>query len=129
LLALLACWPARRRRHAEQPARPWAAGRWASIAVLGAGAVIAGIPGVVVFGAALGLRWVLRDRPRRRDAVTVGLCAGGLILADAALSRHPWRSVDGYAGHSAGVQLLALIAVAVLAASAAVRHPRDRFSA
>jgi arabinofuranan 3-O-arabinosyltransferase len=49
--------------------------------------------------------------------VTVVLSAGGLILAGAALSRHPWRSVDGYAGHSANVQLLALISLAVLAAS------------
>ncbi|MCV7092592.1 hypothetical protein, partial [Mycobacterium interjectum] len=49
--------------------------------------------------------------------VTVALSAGGLIAAGAALSRHPWRSVDGYAGHSASVQLLALISLAVLAAS------------
>ncbi|MBO0866567.1 MAG: hypothetical protein J2P16_16020, partial [Mycobacterium sp.] len=98
-------------------------------AVLGAGAVIAGVAGVVVFGAALGLQWVLRDRPRWRDAVTVGSSAGGLILAGAALSRHPWRSVGGYAGHSAGVQLLALISVAVLAASVVAWRRRERFSA
>ena len=46
--------------------------------------------------------------------MTVGVTAGGLILAGAALSRYPWRSVDGYIGHSWGVQLLALIAVATL---------------
>jgi arabinofuranan 3-O-arabinosyltransferase len=84
--------------------------------VLAAGAVIAGAVGVAVFAAALVLHWVLRDRPRRRDILTVGASAGGLILAGAALSRHPWRSVDGYAGHSAGVQLLALLSVAALAA-------------
>ena len=83
--------------------------------MLGAGAVIAGVAGVVVAGAALGLRYALRGR--RSDGVTVALSAGGLILAGAALSRHPWRSVDGYAGHSASVQLLALISLAVLAAS------------
>ncbi len=33
------------------------------------------------------------------------------------LSQNPWRSVDGYAGHSAGVQLLALVSVGALAAS------------
>ena len=57
----------------------------------------------------------------------VVLSAGGLILAGAALSRHPWRSVGGYAGHSANVQLLALISLAVLAASVvtvAGREPR-----
>ncbi|KAA8959063.1 MAG: DUF3367 domain-containing protein [Mycobacterium sp.] len=118
LLALLAWWPVRRRAGVLQPARPWAPGRWAAIAVLGVGVVVAGAAGVLVFGAALGLRWMLRDRPRWRDAVTLGCSAGGLIAAGAALSRHPWRSVDGYAGHSAGVQLLALISVAMVAASA-----------
>src|SRR5271170_6471254 len=117
LLALMAWWPQRRRPSDDPAARPWAPGLWAAVAALGAGAVIAGVAGVVVFGAALGLRWVLRARPQRRDVSTVGLSAGGLILAGAALSRHPWRSVDGYAGHSAGVQLLALISLAALAAS------------
>jgi arabinofuranan 3-O-arabinosyltransferase len=81
-----------------------------------------------VFGAALGLRWALRDRPRRRETLTVGLSAGGLILAGAVLSRHPWRSVGGYAGHSAGVQLLALISLAVLAASVVMLRPRPPIS-
>jgi len=49
----------------------------------------------------------------------------GLILGGAALSRHPWRSVDGYAGHSAAVQLLALISLAALAASTVMR-PAER---
>jgi len=85
--------------------------------VLAAGGVIAGAVGVLVVGGALCLRYALRCRRRWRDGVTVVLSAGGLILAGAALSRHPWRSVDGYAGHSANVQLLALISLAVLAAS------------
>ena len=63
-------------------------------------------------GAAIGVRYLLRDRPSLCDAITVGTSAGGLILAGAVLSQNPWRSVDGYAGHSAGVQLLALISVA-----------------
>ncbi|MFY9921280.1 MAG: hypothetical protein WAL26_23225, partial [Mycobacterium sp.] len=66
---------------------------------------------------ALGVRHLLRNRPRVCEAVTVGTSAGGLILAGVVLSQNPWRSVDGYAGHSAGVQLLALISVAALAAS------------
>jgi arabinofuranan 3-O-arabinosyltransferase len=68
---------------------------------------------------------MLRNHPRRHDIVTVWLSAGGLILAGAALSRHPWRSVDGYAGHSAAVQLLALISLAALAASTVMR-PAER---
>jgi arabinofuranan 3-O-arabinosyltransferase len=55
--------------------------------------------------------------PTWSDRVTLGATAGGLILAGAALSRYPWRSVDGYLGHSWGVQLLALVSVAALAAS------------
>jgi arabinofuranan 3-O-arabinosyltransferase len=116
LLALLAWWP-RRRRGTDSAARPWTPGRWAAVGMLTAGALIAGVAGVVVFAAALGMRWLLRNRPQRRDVVTLWLSAGGLILAGAALSRHPWRSVDGYAGHSAAVQLLALISLAALAAS------------
>jgi arabinofuranan 3-O-arabinosyltransferase len=120
LLAALAWWPQRRRR-SDSAALPWTPGPWAAVAMLTAGAVIAGVAGVVVFGAALGMRWVLRNRPRRRDAVTLWSSAGGLILAGAALSRHPWRSVDGYAGHSAAVQLLALISLAALVASTVMR--------
>ena len=129
LLAVLALWRTRRGRADDAPAQPWAPGRWAAVAVLAAGAVIAGAVGVVVVGAALGLRYALRHRQRWRDGMTVGLSAGGLILAGAALSRHPWRSVDGYAGHSANVQLLALISLAVLAASVVTmpdREPRPR---
>ena len=122
LLALMTWWPRARQPRtddpADPPARPWPPGPWAAIAVLTAGAVIAGVVGVLVFGAALGMQWALRARPRRRDVAAVGLTAGGLVLAGAALSRHPWRSVGGYAGHSAGVQLLALISLAVLAAAA-----------
>jgi len=120
LLALLALWRTRQRRTDDAPPQPWAPGAGAAVGVLAAGAVIAGVAGVVVAGAALGLRYALHNR--QSDGITVGLSAGGLILAGAALSRHPWRSVDGYAGHSANVQLLALISLAVLAASV-VRMP------
>jgi len=117
LVALMAWWPRRRRPSDDPPARPWAAGPWATVAVLAATVLTAGVVGAVVFGAALGLRRALRHRPRQLDAVTLGLSAGGLILAGAALARHPWRAVDGYAGHSSWVQLLALISLTVVAAS------------
>ena len=122
LLALLAWWPPRRRRD-DPAARPWAPGPWAAVALLAAGAAIAGVVGVLVFSAVLGLQWVLRRRQRQHDAVTLWMSAGGLILAGCSLSRHPWRSVDGYAGHSAWVQLLALVSLAALAASTVVRAP------
>ena len=93
--------------------------------MLAIGAVVAGVAGVVLVGAAIGVRYLLRNRPGRSDAITVGTAAGGLILAGAVLSQNPWRSVDGYAGHSAGVQLLALISVAALAASVASAECRN----
>ncbi|SRX92580.1 hypothetical protein [Gordonia sp. KTR9] [Mycobacterium shimoidei] len=120
LLALLALWPARRKPRQDAPAPPWTPGRWAVVPVLAAGAVIAGAAGVVAFGAAFALQWA-----RRRDMVSVALSAGGLIAAGAALSRHPWRSVGGYAGHSAVVQLLALISLAALVASVVVLQPGE----
>ncbi len=117
LLAMLAWWRTRRGRSDDPPPPPWSPGPWAAVPVLAAGAVIAGVAGVVVIGAALGLRYALRHREQLRDRATIVASAGGLILAGAALSRHPWRSVDGYAGHSANVQLLALISLAAVTVS------------
>jgi len=85
-----------------------------------AGLLIAGVVGALLFAAAVAAMYALRNSPKWSKVVTVGGTAGGLILSGAMLSRHPWRSVGGYAGHSAGVQLLALIAVALLAASVIV---------
>jgi arabinofuranan 3-O-arabinosyltransferase len=125
LLALLALWRTRTRRD-DAPALPWAPGAWAAVGVLAASAVIAGVAGVVVAGTVLGLRYALRHRERWRDRFTVWLSAGGLILAGAMLSRHPWRSVDGYAGHSANVQLLALISLVAVAAGAVTMQAEHR---
>ncbi|HEU4360799.1 MAG TPA: alpha-(1-_3)-arabinofuranosyltransferase [Mycobacterium sp.] len=131
LLGLLAWWQPRRRGVDEgPPARPWAPNRWLAVcAGLGVGAVIAGAAGVAVFSAACWLLYGLRHRRRWYDAATLGLGAGGLIAAGAVLSRYPWRSVDGYAGHWPSVQLLALISVAVLTAAVVAptrRTDRDR---
>ncbi len=129
LLALMAAWPRRRPPSADLPAQPWAGGGWAAIAVLSVGAVISGVTGIVVIGAALGLRYTLRNHWQWCDALTLGLSAGGMILAGAALSRHPWRSVDGYAGHAPGVQLLVLISLAAVAAAVTIpARPRRAVS-
>lgn len=114
LLAMLALWRSPRKGDADAPARPWRPGAWAAVPALAAAGLIAGGVGVVVMGVALGLRYALR-RPRW-ERLSVACTAAGLILAGAVLSRQPWRSADGYAGHSAGVQLLALISLALLAA-------------
>jgi arabinofuranan 3-O-arabinosyltransferase len=118
LLGLLAFLPVRRPRAPDEPARPWQPGpAVTSVAVLVATAAISGIVGIVVGGAALAVRYLLRRRETLCEAVTVGVAATGLILAGAVLSQNPWRSVDGYVGHSVGVQLLALVSVAMVAAS------------
>ncbi|MEB3050987.1 alpha-(1-_3)-arabinofuranosyltransferase family protein [Mycolicibacter sp. MYC123] len=127
LLALLAWWPARRSGGNDPAPSPWRPSRRLRvIGLLTVGTLIAGVAGTLVFAAALGLLWVLRNRQRGYDAARLGLSAGGLILAGTVLCRHPWRSVEGYAGHSAGVQLLALISVAVLAATTIARPPASR---
>ena len=118
LLFLLAFLPVRRPRPPDAPPRPWQPGPLAAgAAVLAVGFLVSGFTGIAVVGAAIGLRHLLRTRPLASDRVTLGATAGGLILAGAVLSRYPWRSVDGYIGHAWGVQLLALISVAALAAS------------
>lgn len=117
VLFALALWPARRVRAADA-AQPWRIGTVpAALAVALMGFLISGVTGVAVVGAALGVRWFLAAWPRLCERVTVGVVAGGLILAGAVLSRYPWRSVDGYVGHDWRVQLLALCSVAMLAAS------------
>ncbi|OBI04110.1 hypothetical protein A5679_15630 [Mycobacterium scrofulaceum] len=126
LLAMLALWRTRNRRTDAAAAQPWNPGAWAAVAAAAVAALVAGAAGVVGVGAALGLRYALRRR--RLDGAAMALSAGGLILAGAVLSRHPWRSVDGYAGHSANVQLLALISLAALAASAVALPDRARGS-
>ncbi len=72
---------------------------------------------MLVAAVGIGLRYLLRRRQELRDRITVGTAAFGLILAGAALSQNPWRSVDGYVGHSAGVQFLALLSVVAVAVS------------
>ncbi|MCV7175651.1 alpha-(1-_3)-arabinofuranosyltransferase [Mycolicibacterium sphagni] len=119
LLLLLALVPPRRRPPlGADPARPWRLPVLAGAGALAAGGLIAGIGGVVVFGAAMVIGYLLRRRDLLRDRTAVATSACGLILAGALLSRYPWRSVDGYIGHSAWVQLPALIAVGALAAAA-----------
>lgn len=126
LLGLLAFLPVRRPRAPDEPARPWQPGRvTTSVAVLAVTAAISGIVGLAVGGAALAVRYLLRRREKLCEAVTVGVTAGGLVLAGAVLSQNPWRSVDGYVGHTVGVQLLALVSLAMLAASVATMTRRS----
>ena len=115
-LLILALLPARRRTLGAR-VRTWAPGWLGVVAAVLAGGLIAGPIGATVFAVAVAAQAALRPRPRWQRIWTLGTVSGGLILAGAVLSRYPWRSVDGYVGHSAGVQALALISVATLVAS------------
>jgi arabinofuranan 3-O-arabinosyltransferase len=118
VLLLLAVVPARREPAVTVPARPWRPGPGTtSTAVLAGGFLVSGVVGVVVVGAAIGVRYLLRSRALLCERLVLGTTASGLTLAGAILSQYPWRSVDGYIGHAWGVQLLALLSVAALAAS------------
>ncbi|AFM15049.1 F5/8 type C domain-containing protein [Mycolicibacterium chubuense NBB4] len=127
VLLALAVVPPRRRRGPTVGARPWAPGMLtAGAAAVAASAVMAGLVGAALAGAAIALRYLLRRREKRCDAVAVGGAAVGLTLAGAVLSQNPWRSVDGYVGHSAWVQLLALVSVVSVAASAVMSADSGR---
>ncbi len=124
VLVLLAFWPVRRPSPHAAPARTWQPTPVvAAVAVVAMGFAVSGVVGAAVVGAALWARHALRAHPGWSDRLTTGAAAGGLILAGAALSRYPWRSVDGYVGHDWGVQLLALTSVAVLAVSLVPERP------
>jgi arabinofuranan 3-O-arabinosyltransferase len=95
------------------------------VAAVAAAAVIAGVAGGAIAAAVIAVHYLLRRRERLCNAVTVGGAAIGLTLAGAVLSQNPWRSVDGYVGHSPWVQFLALVSVASVVASAVVATPTD----
>ena len=121
MLLVAAFVPGRRRQTTPPAVRPWCppiAVRGAAVIV--AATVISGLAGAMVAGAALALAQLFRRNERLTRVATLGTAAGGLVLAGAILSQNPWRSVDGYVGHSAGVQLLALLSVVAVAVSAAV---------
>lgn len=122
-LLLLALIPARRTVRATAAPRPWQPRVAAAVGTLAAGTLLGGIAGAAVFGAALAAGALLRHRDRLRDRLTLAVVPVALIAAGALLSRYPWRSVDGYIGHSPWVQLPALIAIGVLTASAVIRRP------
>ncbi|MUL63390.1 hypothetical protein BOO86_02840 [Mycobacterium sp. CBMA 234] len=117
LLALLALLPVRRPVD-DEPTGTWQPRpAFVGVVLLGVGFLVAGAAGLATMAAAIGIRYLLRSRVRWLDGWTVIASASGLIVAGAILSAYPWRSVDGYVGHSVGVQFLALISVAALAAS------------
>ncbi|MEU9805707.1 alpha-(1-_3)-arabinofuranosyltransferase [Mycobacterium sp. NPDC050853] len=124
LLALLAFLPVRRK--VVLPLKPlvipWRSGPAAGVAVLAALTAVSGIAGAAVGLTVLAVKVWTRISLRALTAAGAYIAGGSLLLAGAALSRHPWRSVGGYTGHSWWIQLLALISVTTVSV-AAVRLP------
>ncbi|MDY6996634.1 MAG: discoidin domain-containing protein, partial [Actinomycetota bacterium] len=125
VLALLAFVPGRRGRSPGPPVAPWQPpAALLGSATVAMAAVVSGLAGAMVAGAAVAVGHLLGRRERLWRTSLTATAAGGLILAGAVLSQNPWRSVDGYVGHSAGVQLLALLSVVAVAVSVAVPAQR-----
>ncbi|WP_068274709.1 alpha-(1-_3)-arabinofuranosyltransferase domain-containing protein [Aldersonia kunmingensis] len=111
---------------AASPApRPWRSTVVAAAGVLAVATVISGPVGTALAAAGLaGSALAVRRWGARVTAWTLTIVAGGgTIAATAWLSRAPWRSPEGYLGHSLWVQLPALLAV-IAVGVAVVPFPR-----
>ena len=130
-LFALALWPLSRRRGSDPgpSSRTWRSPAVGFAGVLAAAVVVAGAAGaaVVVVGAA-GVVAVARRRGRRAASrLLVGTAGGATMIAMALLSTGPWRSPDGYVGHSYLIQLAALVGlVAVGLAALPLRDASQR---
>ncbi|MFC4604129.1 alpha-(1-_3)-arabinofuranosyltransferase domain-containing protein [Rhodococcus kronopolitis] len=113
-LLLTALWPRRRPAGDPGPApRTWHSVTVGYLGVLALATLAAGPVGTLVVFAVTGLAAaVWRRRGLAPAARTlVGLAGVGTGLSALLLSTGPWRSPTGYVGHSALVQLAALVAV------------------
>ncbi|NMD96856.1 DUF3367 domain-containing protein [Rhodococcus sp. BL-253-APC-6A1W] len=133
-LFALALWPLSRRRASDPgPApRTWRSPVAGLAGVLAAAVVVAGGAGAVVAVlGTLGLVTATRRWGRRAASrLLVGTAGGATVLAMALLSTGPWRSPDGYVGHSYLIQLAALVGlVAVGLAALPLRERSQRWKA
>ena len=83
-------------------------------------AVVSGITGPILTIALAGGCWALARKKSDKRAVQALVAVAGVsaTVAAAVLSKGPWRSPDGYLGHSLWVQLPALVAVIAVGLSA-----------
>ncbi|GGF93566.1 hypothetical protein GCM10007304_04320 [Rhodococcoides trifolii] len=118
-LLLLAAIRRQTTSHDETP-RPWRSRTVGVSLTLAAAWALSGIVGVVVAVALLTSVVAVRSRCGRAAAAKSLVVVAGLSFAAAAalLSKGPWRSVDGYVGHSASIQFCALVSVLCLAVAA-----------
>ncbi|WP_217900748.1 alpha-(1-_3)-arabinofuranosyltransferase [Rhodococcus sp. 14-2470-1b] len=121
LLIPLAFFAFRRSRVTQDSApQPWRSAVLGWVGLTAAVAVISGPGGVAVVAATAAVAVAVGRRfGRSVEARTAVWVAGiGTLLATALLSKGPWRSPDGYIGHSSLIQLAALIALVAVAVSA-----------
>ncbi|MGA9873595.1 MAG: alpha-(1-_3)-arabinofuranosyltransferase [Rhodococcus sp. (in: high G+C Gram-positive bacteria)] len=99
---------------------PWRNAIVGWVALVAAVAVMAGIAGVVTTGMVAAAAVALERRFGGDVAArTLVVVAGvGALTAMALLSKGPWRSPDGYIGHSYLIQLAALVALVAVAVGA-----------
>ncbi len=130
LLLLPLAWFARRRSPdsgGDSPA-PWQSRILGWAALTAAVTVIAGIPGLVTVGVVAAIAGIFGARygTRSHDRLLVAIAGGSTMLSTALLSTGPWRSPDGYVGHSYAIQLAALLALVAVAVSSLRRDARVR---
>lgn len=113
-----------RRRPVPDPGpapRTWHSTTVALLGVAATSGIVAGGVGVAV--AVLGTAGVIavaaRWGPTTASRILVGVAGGSTMLAMALLSTGPWRSPDGYVGHSYLIQFAALVGLVAVGVAAA----------
>ncbi len=102
------------------PSRAWRSRRLAMLGGLAAAALIAGVPGAVLYLLVAASAWgISRQWGPARASRGLAIGAGtAMALSAAVLSTGPWRSPSGYLGDDASTQALALVAVAAVVIAA-----------
>ena len=133
LLVLCAAFVPIRRRLRTEPVEAWEAGRvTATVFVLLAGWLLAGVPGLVATAVGTGLAWAMSSWSDRSVALWGGSVVGlGLVAVYLSYVVRPWGTDAVWAGHLAWVQLLALGVVAfgsLVGWGRRVRRPASRIA-
>ncbi len=121
-----ALWSARRKNGTDPgpPTRTWRSSAVALTGVLAAAVLLAGWVGAAVTVAgAVGIGVLASRRGTAVASRVLVITAGGsTMLAMALLSTGPWRSPEGYVGHSALIQFAALVGVVAVGFAAVPRR-------
>ena len=113
LLALLR----RDRTSGSEAPRPWRSATVGIGLTLAAAWALSGSAGIATAAILLTLSYAVRARwgVAASGRSLVAVAGVSFAVAAALLSQGPWRAVDGYVGHSAVIQLCALVSVLCLA--------------